>query len=278
MKKTLVILFAGLLLVAMTACNNDGGADTETKADTSIQFPVGTDVEIVTNEEGEPVTDENGDIVYVPSTNETEAPDNVSESNPTITDVQKTICVWVESTANVRSSTVIESGNIIGSVKEGDTLTATGESANWYRIDFHGKVGYVAKTVAGDTAILATFNDVTPEEIEISHDGVNVRSFPSTAGGDYSVRARLNEGDKVIRVAVGDGWSRIQYEIVSETETDANGQPAKVIKEYYVSNDYIKGEKATTATTEAATEAATEVATETATEVVTEASTEAAKN
>lgn len=269
MKKTLVILLAALLLISITACGN-GGSDTETDTGEGIVFPEGTGVELVTNEFGEPVTDESGEHVYVPSTEETEAPDVYSEENPTFKDIETNLVVWVG--ANIRSATVL-GDNVIGTVTEGSTLKATGVSEKWYRVDYLGKVGYISKTVAGDSAILATFEDVDPEVVEITDDGVRVRTFPSTDGGQNTVFAKLKKGDKVTRVAIGDGWSRIQYEVISETETGADGQPAKVVKEFYVSNDYIKTE----ATTGAATEATTEVATEAATEAATVASTEEVK-
>ena len=54
-------------------------------------------------------------------------------------------------------------------------------------------------------------------------------------------------------MAVGENWSRILYEVVSETETDAEGNAKVEIKQYYVSNDCLKVvEDATESTTEAA--------------------------
>ena len=258
MKKTLALLIAALLLVSVTACGGTTTDPQDTTANT-LDLPQGTGEASTT----EVVTDAEGNII--PGPQETQAPDNITEENPTFTECNLSLYVWVETSANVRSSTSLKADNVIGSVKGGDTLTATGESENWYRIKFTPKDGkevdaYIAKTVAGDKAILDTFEDVESHEIEISHN-VNVRTFPNAAGGDYNYVATLEKGSKVTRVAVGDGWSRILYE-VTESETDADGKPVKEMKEYYIINECIVGEETTEAATVAATEAATEASTE----------------
>ncbi len=279
MKKALVVLLAGLLLLSITACNN-GGADTDTNADTGtgIVFPVDTGSELVTNEEGEPITDTNGDYVYVPDP-EPDDPTNIDEENPTFTDCDKTLFVWADPYANIRSSTKLVDDNKIGTADNGKTLKATKESKNWYRIEFKDKDGkdveaYIAKTVVIDNAIMESFETVTNEEIEISAN-VNVRLYPDASttrvGG-------LVKGDKAIRVGKGNGWSRILFTVTDESETNANGDPIQKQIECYITNEAIVGEDVTEAATEAATEASTAEATTevAATEAVTEAATEAA--
>ena len=251
MKKTLALLFAALLLVSATACaGNTTPADTT--ADTSLVLPQDTTEASTT----EVVTDAQGNVI--PGTQDTTASDEISEQNPTF--AEKTLTLYVWANANVRSTTVLGSDdNIVGWVTKGQDLTATGESENWYRVtikDSEGKdiTGYVAKTIAGDKAILDTFTEVDNEEIELT-GSVNVRSFPNAAGGSYNRVGGLKAGDKVTRVAVGDGWSCILFEVVSETETNAEGEAVKTMERCYIINDYIKGEEAAT---DAATEAATE--------------------
>jgi hypothetical protein len=77
------------------------------------------------------------------------------------------------------------------------------------------------------------------EEVEITVNTVNVRSYPSTYTTN-SIRGNLKQGDKATRVAVSDKWSRILFEVTSETETDEEGNPVVEIKQYYVSNDCLK--------------------------------------
>jgi SH3-like domain-containing protein len=156
--------------------------------------------------------------------------------------------------ATVRTSTVLAENNAIGWPQEGKILDVTGESDNWYRINYpvngENQTCYIAKTVAADASVLDAFTACEEQEVEISEAAVNVRSYPSTASNN-SIRGSLKKGTKVIRIATSENWSRIKYEVVSETETDANGNAKVEIKEYYVSNDCIK-------VPEAATEAPTE--------------------
>ncbi len=245
MKKTLlVVLLAGLLMISATACGGGSSEEgTGTGNDTNVMIPVGTGDVVVD-------TDEEGNIVPPPVEDNTQAPedDNISETNPTFTDVEKTLFVWV-ATATIRTETVIDTENAVAWPTEGTTLTATGESDNWYRITYEGETRYIAKTVAGDYAAITGMTTVDNEEIEISAD-VNVRTYPSTEGGDLTIRGGLKKGAKVTRVAKGETWSCILYEVTSETETDAEGNPAKEFKQYFIINECIASETATEASTE----------------------------
>ncbi len=234
-KKLLVILTAALLLLSATACTSgDGG--TETTGNTDTKDPEGSYIVVGTDEEGNPVTSVD------PVTEEPETDDlfDPTETNPTFTDVTKQVVVFT-AVATVRSSTVVAENNAVGWPAEGKLLDVTGESNNWYRIKYNvngeEQVCYIAKTVAADASALEGFTAIeNGEEVEIAVDAVNVRSYPSTAS-TQSIRGSLERGTKVVRVAVNDKWSRILYEVVSETETDAEGNPVKEIKQYYVSND-----------------------------------------
>ena len=234
MKKLLVVLFAALLLVSAAACSQEGqGDETGTGTDTSVQIPVGTGDVVVG-------TDENGNIVTTPVEDATQAPvqDNISEADPTFTDCDKTLYVWV-ATATIRSATVIGEENGIAWPTEGTTLKCTGESKNWYRVEYEEKTAYIAKTVAGDYAAITGMTEVDNEEIEISAD-VNVRTFPSTDGGDLTIRGGLQKGTKVTRVAKGETWSCILFAVESESETDAEGKPVVTMKKYFIVNECIK--------------------------------------
>ena len=246
-KKLLIVLTAALLLVSATACTqkpDDPSNDTRDPNESYIVVPG---------------TDEFGsDVTYLePVTREPEANDP-SEQNPTFVDVSKKVVVFT-AVATVRTSTVLAENNAIGWPQEGKILDVTGESDNWYRINYpvngENQTCYIAKTVAADAAVLDSFTACEDQEVEISEAAVNVRSYPSTASNN-SIRGSLKKGTKVIRVATSENWSRIKYEVTSETETDADGKPVVVVKEYYVSNDCIKvPETATEAPTEAPTEA-----------------------
>ncbi len=242
-KKLLALLLAGLLVASVTACTKPGtGEDTTDSGNT----PEDSYIVIGTDENGNDVTD-------IPTQEPVTDPFDPSETDPTFVDVTKKVVVFTY-TATVRSSTVIAENNGVGWPSEGKILDVTGESENWYRItypvDGEDKECYIAKTVAADASALEGYTDVE-EEVEIIVEAVNVRSYPSTAS-DKTVRGSLKKGTKVTRAAVGEKWSRIFFEVVSETETDAEGNAKVEIKQYYISNDCLKVvESETEATTEA---------------------------
>ena len=251
-KKLLVLLTAALLLVAFTACNDKPGEDTTP----TIDDPGTNDSYIVVG------TDENGNDVTVVDPGTTENPGfDPSETNPTFVDVTKKVVV-ISAVATVRTETVVADNNGVGWPSEGRVLDVTGESENWYRINYvvndEAKTCYIAKNVAADAAVLDGFT-ACEEEIEITEAVVNVRSYPST-DSDFSKRATLQKGEKVTRIGVSDKWSRIRFEVVSETETNADGTAVVTVKEYYVSNDCVK--VVATATEPATTDPATEPATD----------------
>ena len=248
-KKLLALLLAGLLVASITACTNKPGNNddtSDTSDDTKDNYiVVGTD-------------DKGNDITEVVSQEPVTEPFDPSETNPTFVDVTKKVVVFA-GVATVRTSTVLADNNAVGWPSEGKLLDVTGESENWYRIiysvDGEDKECYIAKTVAADAAALDGFTDVEEEKVEITVDAVNVRSYPSAAS-NLSVRGSLKKGTQVTRVAVSENWSRIIFEMVSETETDAEGNAKVEIKQYYVSNDCLKAvEDATEAPTEAPTDA-----------------------
>lgn len=243
-KKLLAILTAALLLLSATACNGNSNEGTTTGS-TDTKDPEGSYIVVGTDEQGNPVTS------VTPNTQEPDTEGfDPSEEDPQFTDVTMKVVV-ISSVATVRTSTQIVDNNAVGWPAEGKQLDVTGESANWYRITYNvsgeDQVCYIAKTVAADAAVLDGFTDLeNQEEVEIAVDAVNVRSYPST-DSNLSIRGSLKLGDKVVRVAVNDKWSRILYEVTSETETDESGNPKKEIKQYYVSNDCLKTTTETTA-------------------------------
>ena len=247
-KKLLALLLAGLLVAAMTACTDKNPND---ETNDSQGNPEDSYIVIGTDENG-------NDVTEIPNQEPVTDAFDPSETNPTFVDVTKKVVVFA-GVATVRTSTVLADNNAVGWPSEGKLLDVTGESENWYRItytvDGEDKECYIAKTVAADAAALDGFTDVEEEKVEITVDAVNVRSYPSAAS-TLSVRGSLKKGAQVTRVAVSENWSRIIFEMVSETETDAEGNAKVEIKQYYVSNDCLKVvEETTEAPTEAPTDA-----------------------
>jgi hypothetical protein len=241
-KKILVILTAALLLLSATACKKDPGK-TEDTTDAFDTAETGSYIVVGTDADGNPVTSPVEDDTDASDINDSQF--DPTEENPTFTDVTMKVTV-ISHVGTVRTSTRIEDGNSIGWPSEGKILDATGESDNWYRVTYTNPTTgeeqdcYIAKTVAADASVLDGFTAIEDgEEVEITVNTVNVRSYPSTYTTN-SIRGNLKQGDKATRVAVSDKWSRILFEVTSETETDEEGNPVVEIKQYYVSNDCLK--------------------------------------
>jgi hypothetical protein len=240
-KKILVILTAALLLLSATACHNRPGKTNETTNETDGAETTGSYLIVGTGDEDNTISSDN------PSTKdpatETDKLFDPTEENPVFVDVTKQVVV-VSAVATVRTSTRVEENNAVGWPVEGRLLDVNGESDNWYRITYNvngeDKTCYIAKTVTADSTVLNTFTVIeNGEEVEVIVDAVNVRSYPST-DSIHSIRGSLKKGAKVTRVAVNENWSRILYEVVSETETDEAGAPVVKIMQYYISNDCVK--------------------------------------
>ena len=132
--------------------------------------------------------------------------------------------VYVIAEVNVRDAASFQS-KVIGKLKGGDEVTRTGIGDDkWDRIDYNGKVGYVAKNYITNESP-ETVNGTTFEEVNQTvkaTSNVNVRRGP---GVDYQIIARLKNGEEVKRTGIGsNGWSRITYD----------GQKC------YVANNYLK--------------------------------------
>ena len=238
-KKLIVILAASLLLLSAVACSKKDPEDpveSATKNPNDYIVIYGTDADGNTVTHHEPITQEPVTEAFDPT-----------EQNPTFTDVSKQVVVFANA-ATVRSSTVVAENNAVGWPTEGTILNVTGESTNWYRITYNEQTCYVAKgVVGGDPAVLDAFTAIEGgEEVVVISDAVNVRSYP-TSLSDYTKRGTLKKDAVVTRVAISENWSRILYEVKSETETDADGNPKVEIKQYYISNDYIAPVNAETA-------------------------------
>ena len=141
----------------------------------------------------------------------------------------------VNTSLNVRSG-ASTSASIIGTLKNGANVDITGESGNWYKINYSGKVGYVSKNYVKkgttpqsqpkpeekpqtETKVTGTVTGITTT--------LNVRSGASTSA---SIIGTLKNGAKVDITGESGNWYKINY----------NGRVG------YVSKDYVKKGGATT--------------------------------
>ncbi len=261
MKKTLfVMLVAALVLVSAASCGGDENSKKNPPKDT-----------LAPAESGIPAESDD-ESTLTPGVNDTTAAETEKpiEVNPTFDDVSLTAVVFVKGHGTIRNNPDLSTESAIAWPEEGTELTVTGESIDWYRLSYNDGVAYISKSIAGDVAVINAFTEVEDEQITLTGN-VHVRSYPYV--GKYSERGTLNAGTTVTRVAVSENWSRILF---TETVEAESGDPVEVVKEYYITNDYIKTAE-TNAETSAETAGETSAATEATTEATTDASTEAFK-
>lgn len=240
-KHLLIILAAGLLLLSATACNKDSDDNKDTDDILDTEETTGSYFVVETDTNGEYITSAQPGSDFDPS-----------EESPEFTAANMEIVI-ISYTGQVRTSTQIKGDNTVAWPSEGTTYTVTGVSENWYRVKYQDKDCYIAKSIAADASVLATFTAIEGGEMMevINADTLNVRSYPS-ADSDHSIRGQIYRGNKVKRLASNDTWSLIEVELPDEVETDAEGNPVKVVKKCYVKSSFLQ---AVSATTEAATNA-----------------------
>ncbi len=143
---------------------------------------------------------------------------------------------------NVTTSLNVRSGagtnySSIGSLKANATVKITGESGNWYKIDFNGRVGYVSKDyIKVNTSTSDTIRPEQPKpenkpetpSVEVKTGQVvgisSVLNVRSGAGTNYSVIGSLKPSQSVKITGESGNWYKIDF----------NGRVG------YVSKDYIK--------------------------------------
>ncbi|MBC6973888.1 SH3 domain-containing protein [Bacillus sp. Xin] len=103
---------------------------------------------------------------------------------------------------------------VLGGVLNGQTLNVVGVENGWYKINHHGKTGYVSsefvKFVKGGTTTPEKPEQpqTTAGEYYINVSALNVRSGEGT---NYSVIGALPQGQKVQVISEHYGWSKINY-------------------------------------------------------------------
>lgn len=167
------------------------------------------------------------------------------ENNETVTsnpdvganfkDVSET--VTPKDTVNLRSSMDQgDNSNVVGTVKNGETLTRTGISANgWSKLIYNNQTVYAissylttdlnAKKTEGTTGsqfatqFQSVSVNVTAKEI------TNLRNMPSVTDPSSQIVYELKAGEVVLETGVSDnGWARVEY----------NGQTLYAVSSYLV--------------------------------------------
>jgi len=97
----------------------------------------------------------------------------------------------------------------LGSLKNGDTITATGKSGSWIAIKMsNGKTGYVADWLVSESSTNNSTTNTSNSISKVTGNIVNVRSAPSTSS---SVLGSVRKGDEVVVKKQLNGWYEIDW-------------------------------------------------------------------
>lgn len=274
-KLWMIPAFIGMVILAILICiplwklshhnSNDGGGDTlpavivteETKTTETVTEPETTAIpEPTTAPTATPeptvaptattatptpaATPENRPVVA-----DTPAPAPVSDGSMTFIEVNDT--VTAKDVSNLRSMpSTSEEGNVVGQLKNGETLTRTGrnDDTGWSRLNYNGQTVYaVSAYLTTDTSyktptVPVNSNRVSTQDGRVivfvdcddyitPKDLINLRTEPSTSEGESTVRTQVRNGTNLHRTGYSEasGWSRVEY----------NGEILYAVTSYVVS-------------------------------------------
>ncbi len=272
-KLWMIPAFIGMVILAILICiplwklshhnSNDGGGDTlpavivteETKAMETVTepetttppeptaAPTATPEPATTEPTATPTpaaTPENRPVVE-----DTPAPAPVSDGSMTFIEVNDT--VTAKDVSNLRSTpSTSEEGNVVGQLKNGETLTRTGrnDDTGWSRLNYNGQTVYAVSTyLTTDTSyktptVPVNSNRVSTQDGRVivfvdcddyitPKDLINLRTEPSTSEGESTVRTQVRNGTNLHRTGYSEasGWSRVEY----------NGEILYAVTNYVVS-------------------------------------------
>lgn len=176
---------------------------------------------------------------------DTPAPAPVSDGSMTFIEVNDT--VTAKDVSNLRSTpSTSEEGNVVGQLKNGETLTRTGrnDDTGWSRLNYNGQTVYaVSAYLTTDTSyktptVPVNSNRVSTQDGRVivfvdcddyitPKDLINLRTEPSTSEGESTVRTQVRNGTNLHRTGYSEasGWSRVEY----------NGEILYAVTSYVVS-------------------------------------------
>ena len=259
-KPWMIPAFIGMVILAILICiplwklshhnnnnSNGGGGDTlpavivteETETETAVEPEVTVTPEAVATPEPTPTATPEPPAEPTPATTpesrpvvvDTPASAPVSDGSMTFTDVSET--VTAKDVSNLRSTpSTTEEGNVVGQLKNGETLTRTGrnDDTGWSRLTYNGQTVYAVSaylttdasyktptapvnsnrvsTQDGRVIVFVDCDDyITPKDL------INLRTEPSTSEGESTVRTQVRNGTNLHRTGYSEasGWSRVEY-------------------------------------------------------------------
>lgn len=107
-------------------------------------------------------------------------------------------------TLNIRSAPGTDK-SIVGTVKGGNIVVILEQtSEDWYKINYHGKIGYVSTDYLIEVLTAENFK----AEGTVNGTGVRVRSKPNTSA---SIVATYSTGTKLNVIGINSGWYKVSF-------------------------------------------------------------------
>ncbi len=174
------------------------------------------------------------------------------EELSTLTEYLSSVTLYASHEVNVREKPSTEAG-IVGTVQEGEAVSVTGETLNWFQIDLDGIVGYVSNAflVYGDQTEAEEENEQSPaadadsgEDIYYGDSSsyyattnVNLRSAPGT---DAEVEGSLTAGSPVTVIGESGDWFVVSLDgaVYYVSKAYVASEQAEADAEYGTGQDY----------------------------------------
>jgi len=211
---------------------NDSGVNVRSASSISSDI-------LITLEQGKDVTVKKTDGDFFQVVLEDSAPANPAYISTKYIDIKSADAAAAESGVNIRQ-TPDTSAAVVGKLYQGDTLTVTGKTGDWFAVTFQGVSGFVMKDyITGDyigsvpavnpPAASAAANPAIKYVIGCDN-GLNMRKDATTTSGVVCI---LQNGEAVQVLTVSNGWAKVSADgftgyVSTDFLTDA--APAKAAK------------------------------------------------
>ena len=207
LKTTVVSVIFALTLAVSASAATAGGATTTTAvnfrtgAGTNYgiisTLPAGTHVVVSERSSGNWATVVyNGTVGYISS-------DYLKRANDMDASFGTgTIC---GSYVRMRSS-ASTSSSILGTYNSGTTMTVTGVSGAWYKVDYNGTDGYVYSNYLSLSGVTSSGGSASGSNGSVKGSDVHMRSGPGT---NYSILGTYQNGTALTVTGTENGWSKV---------------------------------------------------------------------
>ena len=220
MKKIAAFLLALFCVATLVSCNNDQNVDDPDESkDPGYSIDSGSDLpddsDTTPEVSADDTTDTEAPAETEPSVTEppvTEEPATEPYINPAdivFTPVENKVVYVSAANVNIRKTPEVIDGNIVTSVKYGDSFICIATSENWYKITYADQECYISSRYVTFDNLTKDDFEATGDYIVITVDVATVRTGPST---DTEAKGFLNKDAVVTRIAKNENWSKISYD------------------------------------------------------------------